>query len=772
MSTQHAQQLTLDGFAPRKRRRASARRTAAASNPIAQVVLDVQATHLGRSFDYLVPSAMDGDARPGVQVRVRFGGQLLNGVIWSRTESSPTPLSSLRYLERVLSPIVVVGEQMRRDIASIADYYGGTRANILRFAIPPRVARVETEQALAAGGEGTVGSVASHAGERLRASADDEWKRIVASYDQASAWRASLEGHGFAEVVVDSLPGTLTWARDAVWMMMDALLVGKSVVMVLPDMRHVSDVDEVLRTAGLRRFAPSEAAHGGWSGDYVVLSAASAISPAERYRAYLAVAGGQVRCVIGTRAAMYAPVSGSALFAIVDDVAYQNADGFMPYPQARGVLRLRARNHGGVFVALGHARSPISQASRATFVHALPTVAKERSPWCRWLNREELVRLGDPTAGVRVPHTAVRVLGKALESGPVLLSIPAEGVSETLSCAKCHRQARCPRCTGPLELPRGAYRPDGGTGGPGGPASDASSGRSAAPRCRWCGAAAVGWRCPHCRGGRMSVVHVGAAGTAVELQGLFRGVPFVVSSPHQPRGVVESIADRPQLVIATPGCEPRVRPTGRSEAGSDDAAALQTGYQAVAILDAWTSLYALGVDARTDTLTAWMRAVALCKPRTLGGQALLLGQTDPVLARSLVEWNSPCLAAQELLERQQTGLPPVVAAACVWGRRDAVAWALRQVGVLDGEWAEVAVPDANGGSEVQPSVLGPVPIAQPATMNARELEETRDRVKAVVRVPLPRREELASRLRSAVAKHVATRTPGELRFQLDPKDLI
>ena len=39
---------------------------------------------------------------------------------------------------------------MRDDITRIADAYGGTRANILRLAVPPRVARIDGEQQLAA----------------------------------------------------------------------------------------------------------------------------------------------------------------------------------------------------------------------------------------------------------------------------------------------------------------------------------------------------------------------------------------------------------------------------------------------------------------------------------------------------------------------------------------------------------------------------------------------------------------------------------------------
>ena len=67
---------------------------------------------------------------------------------------------------------------------------------------------------------------------------------------------------------------------------------------------------------------------------------------------------------------------------------------------------------------------------------------------------------------------------------------------------------------------------------------------------------------------------------------------------------------------------------------------------------------------------------------------------------------------------------------------------------------------------------GPVPIAQPDTVDARELEATADRVKAVIRVPQSRRAELAARLHRETARHVASREPGELRFRVDPKDLI
>ena len=770
MTTSGAEQLTLAGLAPRKRRkRAPAEHTPAEQHPIAQVVLDVQALHLGQTFDYFIDEKDSEAAQPGVLLRVRFGGQRVSGVIWARTDTSNTPRSSIRYIERVLSPDVLVPASMREDIGLIAKAYGGTRANILRFAVPPRVAKVEAEQRLAASfrrpvggslsdntqggfaGRGTNPDGTMPAGSTFAVAstvsegAAQGYRRLTANYADVNVLHDALTGQRFQSFVFDSLPGAQEWQRNMAWMVATALSAGKAAVVELPTMREVEDLMPMLRNYGLKPFAPAPA--GGWVGDVAVLNAET-MPAADRYRTYLAVALGQVKVVIGTRAVMYAPVEGPALFAILEDAAYQNMDGMMPYPQARGVMRLRAKSHGGVFVAMANARTPQSQwentgpgtvetpvSGYSTTIHPLASPLKDATPWVRWLNRDELARLADPSIGARVPHTAVRVLSKALESGPVLLSIPQDSVSETLSCAKCHRQARCAKCSGPLQLP--------------------ADRRDSTPRCRWCGAAAINWKCPGCGHERMRVVRVGAAGTAAELAGLFRGVPVVLSSKTQ--GLVRDVACQPMIVIATPGFEPRVRPVSAEQGSAGHE------YRAVAVLDAWTSLYALGVDARLDTLTAWMRAVSLCAPRSRGGQALILGETDPAIAQSLMLWDSRILAAKDLEERVETGMPPAVAAACVWGRRAAVMTLMQRIGALGGDWTACGE---------LPGMLGPVPIAQPDTVDARELEATADRVKAVIRVPQSRRAELAARLHRETARHVASREPGELRFRVDPKDLI
>ncbi|MBH9979851.1 MULTISPECIES: primosomal protein N' [Bifidobacterium] len=768
MDSQEVSQPALDGLAPRRRSSSSRKkppRRPADELPVARVVLDVQATHLGGTFDYLVDADQDGHAQPGCLVRVRFGARRVNGIIWARVADSQVSRASLRFLERVVLDRSLISPSLRADITAIARAYGGTEANILRLALPPRVARIDKEQQLVPGQPRLASDPAWVAGLAQR---QKELKlELDPGYQGLEKLDQSLEEDTFAAYLTDILPGMDQAALLAARVLIEALLAGRSAVMVLPGTRQVAHLSAVLQQLGLHPFGPPvtagpghQEAHG-WSGDFAILD--SGMAPAERYRAYLALASGQVRCAIGLRAAMYAPVEGPALFALMDDASYQYADGMMPYANARGVLRLRARAHGGVFLAMCRARSvrshweSLPEAIEAESGVTGPGTALtlDRSavttllPWIRWLNREELSHLADPTIGARVPHTAVAVINKALERGPVLLSIPQDGIFESLSCARCHHQARCSRCTGPLR----ARRPG-------------------APRCAWCGAAATDWSCPDCGGSRLRVVRVGAAGTAQELRMLFRNVPIVISSASQPRGVVERVQDRPSLVIATPGAEPRVVGSSvdgnnnNKDTGDSGLPRLSRGYRAVAILDAWTSLYAPGVDARMDTLGAWMRVASFCRPRAKGGQVLLLGECDPQLAQALMTWQGPVLAAADLKDRRLTAMPPAVGMAAIWGEREAVIWMLDAVGIAPGQEAVTEV-----GPEPVPALLGPVPIPAPSTLKVGYLEGTQDRVRALVRVPTSRRDKLADDLKQAQARYVAGRGRGELRFRMDPKDL-
>ena len=56
--------------------------------PVARVAVDISLAHLDRPFDYLVPARLDQAAVPGCRVRVRFAGQLVDGYLLERAETS------------------------------------------------------------------------------------------------------------------------------------------------------------------------------------------------------------------------------------------------------------------------------------------------------------------------------------------------------------------------------------------------------------------------------------------------------------------------------------------------------------------------------------------------------------------------------------------------------------------------------------------------------------------------------------------------------------
>src|SRR4030095_3810012 len=77
----------------------------------------------------------------------------------------------------------------------------------------------------------------------------------------------------------------------------------------------------------------------GTSGFAVLVAEAG---PAARYRSFLAALRGEVRVVIGNRAAAYAPVHDLGLVALWDDGDDLLAEQRPPYPHVRDVLALRA----------------------------------------------------------------------------------------------------------------------------------------------------------------------------------------------------------------------------------------------------------------------------------------------------------------------------------------------------------------------------------------------------------------------------------------------
>jgi primosomal protein N' (replication factor Y) len=463
------------------------------------VAVDIPLAHLDRPFDYKVQSKFADTARPGARVRVKFAGQRVDGFILERVAASEYT-GRLEYLERVVSPEVVLTPEIAGLARAVADRYAGTLADVLRLAVPPRHAATET----AARGEGE---------PRPKRPDPGPWQR----YPAGPAFLDAVAEGRPARAAWTALPG-LTWPGEIARAAVTCASGGRGAVIVVPDARDLARVDDALTAM---------------SAGHVTLTAE--LGPAGRYRRWLAALRGDTLIVAGTRAAMFAPVRDLGLVVLWDDGDDLHTDPHAPYPNAREVLALRAHRARAAALIGGFARTAeLTQLVASDWARPLEAdrgTVRATAPLVRPAASEaDLDR--DPSAvTARLPTIALRTLRTALSDGPVLVQVPRRGYLAMIACARCRAMARCATCGGPLRL----------------------TGENAVPDCRWCGALAGTWACPDCGASRVRAIVTGAERTAEELGRSFPGVPVRNSGGSS---VLADVPDQPALVIATPGAEP------------------------------------------------------------------------------------------------------------------------------------------------------------------------------------------------------------------------
>jgi primosomal protein N' (replication factor Y) len=585
-------------------------------DPIARVAVDVPLPHLDRPFDYLVPAPLDEDVRPGSRVRVRFAGQLVDGIVLGRGADSGHE-GRLAFIERATSPEPVLSPEIAALARAVADRWAGSLYDVLRLALPPRHARVEAEPA----------AEPATAPEPVAT----DWSRYAAG----PAWLRAVADRRPARAVWSALPDE-DWPARVADAVHTALAAGRGALVVLPDHRDLARVDTALSTSL-------------GAGRHVALSAD--LGPAERYRRWLAVRRGAVRAAVGTRAAAFAPVADLGLAVLWDDGDDLHAEPRAPYPHARELLVLRAHLAGAAMLLGGYARTAEAQllvnSGWAHEVVADRATVRARAPRVVAVGDEVEVERDAAARTARLPSVAWRAARDALAGGaPVLVQVPRSGYRPVLACARCRMPARCKHCHGPLA---------------------ATSGH-AIPACRWCGRPAGQWSCDSCGNHTLRAIVVGSARTAEELGRAFPGVPVrhsgaAVSVPvnvpakGKRDGVLATVPGTPALIVATPGAEP----------------VADGGYGAALLLDGWALLTRPDLRAAEETLRRWMNAAALVRPAADGGRVVVGADGGLAVVQALVRWDPAWFADRELAERAELGFPPAARFASLTGGPAAVA---------------------------------------------------------------------------------------------------
>ncbi|QNN55164.1 primosomal protein N' [Nocardioides mesophilus] len=652
--------------------------------PVARVLVDVPLAHLDRPFDYTVPRKLDADVVAGSRVKVRFAGQDVDGFVLERVPSSEHP-GRLAPLRRAVSGEPVLSRAVAALSEEVAARYAGTRSDVLRLAVPPRHATVEKQE-----------SVPASPVEVDPAEVAADW----APYD-GGRFTGRLAAGESPHAVWAALPGE-DWARLLALAAAATAASGRGALLCAPDRRDVDRLDAAL-TSVLG------------AGRHVVLAADA--GPSARYRAFLAVARGAVRIVVGTRAAAFAPVHDLGLVAMWDDGDDLYAEPRAPYPHTREVLLTRGQLEGCAVLVGGFARTVegeyLIRTGWAEELSADRRVLRARSPHVAITGATDRELERDPRArSARLPRAVFDAVRAGLEQGPVLLQTPRQGYVTSLACDRCRAPARCRACTGPLRI----LAP------------------TDPPTCRWCGVSEPQWACPECGGRGLRAPVLGERRTAEELGRAFPAVPVRTSGGER---VLAEVGAEPALVVATPGAEPVA-------AG---------GYSCVVLLDTWLMLARPDLRTGEESLRRWLNAVALGRPAGDGGRVLAVGEpSDPVL-QALVRWDPVGFAQREMAERQSAHLPPASRLATVTGTEPDLESAL----------ASLRLP---AGSEV----LGPVPVTLPAGPVPPRAAGEPDLQRLVLRVPRAAGPALSRALVELNGVRSARKLTS-LRVQVDPVGL-
>lgn len=584
--------------------------------PVARVLVESSLPHLDRPFDYGVPASLAGEAQPGVRVKVKFNGQDMSGFIMERVAESDAG-HTLLPLAKVVSPVPVLTPDIRDLATAVAARYAGTVSDVLRVAVPPRVARLE--KSFPGVQEPVAGAAAP---EPMNTGADATGQAAWADYRNGPAFLRHLAGGGTPRAVLNPLraSGTAGWPQLVAQAVAAAVASGRGALVVVPDNRDLDRLEDAVTS-----LLPEQA----------VARLTAEDGPTPRYQNFLRLLAGTARVAIGTRSAAYAPVKDLGLVVCWDDGDDLHIEQRAPYAHAREVLLLRAEQAGAACLLAGHTRS--TEVQRLVETGWVLPVEADRNVVRRTVPRvvntaDSFEQARDPLARVaRLPAAAWRAAKEGLERGPVLVQVARAGYVPSLVCETCREPARCGTCQGPLAL---------------------ASGSSAVPQCRWCSTPALDWDCSHCGGRKLRKGATGVMRTAEELGRGFPGKTVVTSSGDQ---VKATVGPGKSLVVATVGAEP----------------VAEDGYAAALLLDGDSLLRRENLRAGEDTVRRWFNAAALVRPASDGGLVVITA-SDTSAVGALLRWDPAGYARRELALRVELQLPPAVRIASVTGPRAAV----------------------------------------------------------------------------------------------------
>jgi len=252
--------------------------------PYVRVRVDTGVFHLDQLYDYQIPEKLSSSIQVGVRVQLPFGNRETEGIVVERV-STPERAGDLKSITRVLSEIPIATFQSLDLIDRIAKHYACNPWDVIRSAIPPRVASVDKTF-------------------------------IVDQTRQLHKGKHSVEFQTLAP---------FSQTHDQLASIVAAYRSDGSVLIIAPDEK---DVDLFVKALQMQ--------------DLQTLKLTAAMPREERYRNFLQAIHGPNSIVVGTRSAIFVPVKNLATLIVHKESSQDHYEIRSPGWNARKVALIRA----------------------------------------------------------------------------------------------------------------------------------------------------------------------------------------------------------------------------------------------------------------------------------------------------------------------------------------------------------------------------------------------------------------------------------------------
>ena len=366
----------------------------ASSLAYVRVRVDTGVFHLDDLYDYCVPEKFSNLAAVGIRIQIPFGNKEVEGIIVDRI-ARPERSGTIKFITKILSPYPVATNASLQLFDEIARDYACNPWDVIRSAIPPRVASVDKKLAT------TELSLENRVQPTKSANPRDS-KKVKSRFIQ--------------------LVPTID-ASEQVALIAQSCLNQGNVLIIAPDENDVNQIHEYLARSG-----------------NPVLKVTAALSREERYANFLECLSDTRKIVVGTRSAIFAPVFGLSTIIIYKESSAEHYEVRSPGWNSKNVAKKRSMMENLDLITVGYCPSiqmahEIDEGKVVFKSHQKPVV----------------VNAFDPDLGTLLPGRIFPEIRKALKNGPVLFLAARKGYGNALLCAQCRNVAQCD-CGGRLQV--------------------------------------------------------------------------------------------------------------------------------------------------------------------------------------------------------------------------------------------------------------------------------------------------------------------------------